>query len=146
MLAIDLTINASTAIPVGTNAARTLSLGNPQGGTSLRSDATVALTAPEVLAISHSRRTQKLKSTISNDLIPVSTTRHVVRLSKHRPATNVLDPDYKSNLTVSLLIEVPEGPGITVTSTQVSDAIKSLVSMLCSSADANLIRVLSNEP
>lgn len=146
MLAIDLVINAATAIPAGTSNSRTLSLGTPAGGTSLRSNAATALTAPEILAISHSRRTQKLKSTISNDLIPVTTDRHVVRLSKHRPATNVLDPDYKSNLTVSLLIEIPGGPGITVTTTEVSDAVKALVSMLLSSSDANLTRVLSNEP
>lgn len=146
MLAIDLTINAATAVPAGTSNARTLSLGSPNGGSSVRSDASVALTAPEVLQITHSKRSLKLKSSTNNDLVPVFFDRHVLRLSKYRQPTNVLDPDFKTSLTVSLLIEVPSAPGVTVTSTQVSDAIKGLVSMLTASSDANLVRVLNNEP
>lgn len=146
MLSTDLSINASTAVPAGTNAARTLSLGAVGGGASIRSDAATALTAPEVLEIRHNKRALRLKSSVTADDVSVSFDRHVLRLSKHRPATNALDPDFKTNLTVSLLIEVPSGPGITVTSTQVSDALKSLVSMLTTSTDANLVRVLNNEP
>lgn len=146
MLNTDLSINAATAVPAGTSNARTLALGAVGGGSSVRSDASVALTAPEILTVTHSKRNVKLQSAVAaNDTITVLMDRHVLRLSKAKPATNALDPDYKSGLNVSLLIEVPIGPGIAVTSTNVSDAIKALVSMLTASADANLIRILNGE-
>lgn len=147
MLATDLITNSSTAIPAGTAVARTFSLLESTKGQSLRSDASVALSAPRTIRIAHATRSLKgLRDQTSNLPAPdITFDRHLCRLDQNIVQTKYLDPNFAVNYSVQLVIEVPRLGASTPSAINVSDAIKHLISMLTASSDANLIRILNNE-
>lgn len=150
MLAEDLTLDPSTAIAAGTSSPSIYSRkGWVDLQSTVRSVASVALTAPENLKIAHSTRSLKGLKTQANASVPapdVIIDRHLVRLDINVPTTTHLDPEYKIIKSVQLVIEVPRlGVASSPTAAQIADDVKSVVSMLCASSNANLVRLLNNE-
>lgn len=149
MLAIDLSLDSSTAITAGTSNARTASLlGGNDPKSSVRSVAAVALTAPENLRISHTVRTAKGFRTAANASVPASDVlfdRHLVRLDKNVTQSTHLDPEFRINRSIQLVIESPRLGASTPTAAQLADDLLSIVSMLRAGTNANLIRVLNLE-
>lgn len=147
MLASDLIINPSTAIPVGTVSARTFSLLEAIKGRSVRSDPSVALTVPRSITVAHTTQMLKgFKDQTSNLPAPdVTVDRHLCRYDQNISQTKYLDPNFLINYGIQLVISVPRLGVATPSVTNISDALKALVSMLTASGDANLIRLLNNE-
>lgn len=148
MLSQDLTLNPSTAIAAGTNAATVYALLSATQGKSQRSVASVATTAPKVFQIAHSTRSAKAFKTAANASVPapdIIFDRHLVRLDENVVQTTHIDPEFRVNRSVQLVLEVPRLGASTPTPTQIADSLKALVSMLDASTQANLIRILNNE-
>lgn len=148
MLAIDLILDPSTAIAAGTSSPDTYSLLSNNQGSSVRSVASKALTNPENLRISHSTRSLKGFRTQANSSVnapDVIFDRHLVRVDFNCPQTTHLDPNFAINRSVQIVIEVPRLAGATPTAANISDDLKSVVSMLLASTNANLVRILNLE-
>lgn len=149
MLASDLVLNPSTSIAAGTNAAKTYALlQGTSSGKSIRSVASVALTHPDQITISHSTRIAKGFKTDANASVPapdVIFDRHLVRVDQNLSQTGRLDPDNRINYSVQLVIETPRIGSDSPTSLQIADTLKAIVASLDASTRANLERVLNGE-
>jgi hypothetical protein len=149
MLSTDLTLDPSTAITAGTSSATVYSLlpGTTVNVTN-RTASAVSQTAPENFRIAHSVRTEKGFKTPANASTPapdIVFDRHLCRLDINHTQTSRLDPNFRINRSVQILIEVPRLGSESPTVTQVADDLLSIVSMLRASSNANLIRVLAGE-
>lgn len=148
MLAIDLTLDPSTTITADAADAKTYSLLSQEAGRSVRSRADVATTAPKTLSISHSLRQLKGLRSVANSSVSgqdVIFDRHMIRLDENVTQSLVLDPEFKVNSAVYLVIETPRLGASTPTLAQVAGSIKRIVSVLLASSNANLQRVLNWE-
>jgi hypothetical protein len=148
MLSTDLALDPSTAWTVGTSDSQTYSLLSINGERSQRSKASVATTNPSVLSLAHTVRSTKGLRSVDNSSVTGQTImfdRHLIRLDTNVAQTLVLDPEFKVNRSVQLVIEVPRLGASTPTSTNMSDDICRIVTMLRTSSLANLIRVLNSE-
>lgn len=149
MLAEDLILDPSIAIAAGTSSP---SIYSRKGWTDLqstvRSVASVALTAPENLKIAHTTRALKGLKTAANASVPATDVildRHLVRLDIVVPTTTHSDPDFKIIKSCQLVIEVPRVGASTPTANSIADDLKSIVSMLFAASNANLVRLLNGE-
>lgn len=141
-------MDPSTAWSVGTSDSQTWSLLGIAGDRSQRSKASVALTNPSVLTLANTVRTIKSLRSVSNSAVAgqdIVFDRHLVRLDTNVAQTLVLDPEFKVNRSVQLVLEVPRLGASTPTSTNMSDDICRIVTMLRTSSLANLVRVLNSE-
>lgn len=149
MLSTDLTLDASTAISAGSAGSTTYSLiGGATVERTVRSVASLALTAPRELSISHLQRRLKGFRTSSNSAVPapdVVIDRHTVRLDYTLPATNILDPDSRIRSVVQVTFENPRIGSDSADATGLADELKRIVSMLCSDSAINLQRILNRE-
>lgn len=149
MLSTDLTLDPSTAITAGTSSPTVYSLlpGTTVNQTN-RTASAVATTAPENFRVAHSMRTEKGFKTVANASTPapdIVFDRHLCRLDINCVQTSRLDPNFRVNRSVQIVLEVPRLGSETPTVTQVADDLLSIVSMLRASSNANLIRVLAGE-
>lgn len=149
MLTEDLILDPSTAIAAGTSSPSTYSR---KGWTDLQSTvravAAVSQTNPENLKIAHSVRSIKNFRTVANSSVSapdVLIDRHLVRLDINIPQSTHLDPSYQINRSVQLVVESPRMGASTPTAAQIADDLKSIVSMLCATSNANLVRILNGE-
>lgn len=148
MLAIDLTLDPSTAIAADAADAKTYSLLSSESGRAVRARADVATTNPKQLTISHSLRTLKGLRSVANSSVSgqdVVFDRHMIRLDENIVQTLVLDPEFKVNSSVYLVIETPRLGASTPTAAALAGGIKRIISMLLASTNANLVRVLNWE-
>lgn len=148
MLAIDLTLDPSTAIAADAADAKTYSLISQESSKAVRSRADVATTTPHQLTTSHSTRTVKGMRSVANSSVSgqdVVFDRHMIRLDRNIAQTLVLDPTFKVNAAVYLVIEVPRLGASTPTLANVAGDIKRIIAMLLASSNANLQRILNWE-
>jgi hypothetical protein len=149
MLSSDLTLDPSTAITAGTASPTIYSLLNGNDpNSSVRSAAAVALTYPENLRIAHSKRAAKGFYQVASPALaapPILFDRHLIRLDTNVAQTTHLDPEFRVNRSIQIVIEVPRLGASTPTHTQLADDLLSIVSMLRASTNANLIRILNLE-
>lgn len=151
MLSTDITLNASTAIPAGTNSSVVFSLvGGATPERTVRANAATALTQPFELSIGHLKRRIKGFKTAANTSVPapdVIIDRHTVRLDLVVSSLGnpIYDPDNKLRSVMQVTFEVPRLGAVTPTTTTISDMLKQIASMLTASSDANLIRILNHE-
>lgn len=149
MLPIDITLNASDSVPLGTAGPATYSLiGGGSMDRTVRSDASVALTVPRLFTTGHLQR--KLKGFKSGANITVGAPdvivdRHMVRLDNCIQAADFYDPDRRLTTSVQLVIEVPRLGTNTPSLVTISDRVKMLVSVLTINGNAHLSRILNNE-
>lgn len=148
MLSIDLTLDPSTAITAGTSSPTIYSLLNNVAGSSIRAAAAVAQTNPENFKIAHTVRTAKSFKTSANASVPapdVIFDRHLCRLDVNCVQTTHLDPEFRINRSIQLVMEVPRLGASTPTAAAIIDDLLSIVSMLRASTNANLVRILNGE-
>lgn len=148
MLSTDISLDAGTAITAGTSLAQTYSLiGGASVEKTVRSVASTALSSPKELTIGHLQRRLKGFKTLANVSVPapdVLIDRHTVRLQAHRGTADIYDPDCRITTVCQLTIEIPRvSPALTTI--ELADEIKKLVSFLLASSNANLIRIVNNE-
>lgn len=149
MLSTDLTLDPSVAITAGTSSPTVYSLlPGSISNQSNRTASAVAQSAPENFRIAHSVRTEKGFKTPANASTPapdIVFDRHLCRLDINHPQTKALDPNFRINRSVQLVLEVPRLGSESPTAVQMADDLLSIVSMLLASSRANLIRVLAGE-
>lgn len=151
MFAVDLTNNPSVPLTVGTNSTLNFSLLTaPAGsGQTVRSVASVALTAPHILKIGHSTRSIKgLRYAATKQSAPdVIIDRHLVRFDKVAPTPTLgfSDPSFQITYGAQLVVEVPRIGADSPTTQQVMDQVLRIVTMLNPSSNAGLIQLLNGE-
>lgn len=148
MLAIDLTLDPSTAITAGTSAPLVFSLLSNTPGSSIRSVASVAQTAPKNVRIGHQTSTEKAFKTAANASVPapdVVFDRRLFRLDTNVSQTSHLDPQFRINRSVLVQFVTPRLGSESPTVAQLMDDLLSIVSSLRASSNANAVRFFNGE-
>jgi hypothetical protein len=148
MLGIDLILDPSVAITAGASAPVTFSLLSNVAGSSVRAAASLAQTNPRNFRIGHTTRTAKGFKTSANASVSapdIIFDRHLTRLDINCVQTTHLDPEYRVNRSWQLVCEVPRLGASTPTAAQLAEDLLSIVSMLRTSTNANLVRILNGE-
>jgi len=150
MLADPLSLNSATAVTAGTSDAQSYGLLSVAGGNSIRSVATLAASAPRTLKVVNATRSKRfsgnvqLAGTAVKTPVDVITDVTTIRNDVLRVHSSAADPNFEINSWVQIQFGRPRGCSITVT--QMSDQLLAIVSMLNASTNANLTKLLNNEP
>jgi hypothetical protein len=152
MFDTDLANNPATALSAGTAANLTFSLlSTPSNGdgSSVRSVASVALTAPHTCTIAHGfRRVKGLRFSASNIAAPdIVIDRHIVNFRKvaATPTLLIADPEFKIAYSGQVTLEVPRLGADTPTTALVMDQLLRALVMLNPGANAGAVKLLNGE-